>query len=163
MRRNIAASFARPFCWAGVAGAGAGIWLFDVSGSSAVSIMLLQLLAFSFLTLVTWVAYGDAGLLRVGERLVLFRAVLELGQSVSIVPGTCDLLDWCRDCSAILAVLIVIGLARKAWLGLVAIDEEGSAPRKAISASGCEIIDMKAWKMRARVIAPASNVRNHRR
>ncbi|GAY19539.1 hypothetical protein SFOMI_0058 [Sphingobium fuliginis] len=46
---------------------------------------------------------------------------------------------------------------------MVAIDEEGSAARKAISASGCEIIDMKAWKMRARVVGPASNVRNHRR
>ena len=126
--------------------------------------MLLQLLAFSFLTLVTWVAYGDAGLLRVGERLVLFRAVLELVQSVSIVPGTCDLLDWCRDCCAIVAVLTVIGLARKAWFGLVAIDEEGSAAQKATSTPGCEIVDMKEWKMRARAIAaPASNAGNHRR
>ena len=149
MRRNIASSFARSLCWVGIIGIGVGVWLLNAAAPASLSVRLLQLLAFSLLTLVTWVAYPEAGLLRVGERLALFRAGLELSQSLPIMPGNSDMLDWCIDCSAIGAVLSVIWLARKMWLGFIEIDEERAVPRKAVWTLDCEIIDMKEWKARA--------------
>lgn len=155
MRRNFAASFARPLCWASILGTGAGVWLLDAWEASSLSIRLLQLLAFSLLTLVTWVAYSEAGLLRVGERLVLFRAVLEVGQSAPMAPGNCDMLDWCLDCCAIGLAMSVVWLGREIWLGIMAIDEERTSSRKAVG-TPCEIIDMKEWK--ARTAARTSSV-----
>lgn len=163
MRRNIAASFAKPLCWAAIAGVGAGVWVLDALGHFPLSIRPLQFLAFSLLTLVTWVAYADTGLVRVGERLVLFRAVLELSQSVPMTPGSSKLLDWFLDCCAIGAALSVIWLARRIWLGLIAIDDEGYAPQKAGSAPGCEIIDMKEWKARTAYRASSATRAGHRR
>jgi len=132
-----------------------GLCLLDASGPSFLYIRLLQLLAFLLLTLVTWVAYPEIGLWRIGERLALFRAMLELGQSVPIMPGSCDMLDWCLDCCAIGAMLSVIWLVRKIWLGLIAIDEEWADPPLAAGVSSCEIIDMQEWK--AQVTARTSS------
>lgn len=160
MNRNIAASFARPLCWISAVGIGTAVWLLDAWGSVSLSIRLLQLLAFALLTLVTWVAYPEAGILRIGERLALFRAVLELGQSLT--PGRCDILDWCLDCCAIGAVLFVIWLARKIWLSLLAIDEERAVRRKAVWAPDCEIIDMQEWKERATARPPSVVTVGHR-
>jgi len=163
VRRDIAASFARPLCWAGLAGIGAGVWLLDVSGHFPLSIRSLQFLAFSLLTLVTWLAYADTGLVRIGERLVLFRAVLELGRSAPMMAGSSNLLDWFLDCCAIGVVLSVIWLAREIWLGLIAIDDEGSFPQKAAPAPGCEIIDMKEWKARTASRTSSVTRSGHRR
>lgn len=141
----------------------AGIWILDASGPVTLPIRFLQLLAFSLLTLVTWLAYFEAGLWRVGERLILFRAVLELGRSLPFVPGRCNLLDWCLDCLGIGAALAALWLAREAWRRFVAICQEGSSGQNAVIRSSCEIIDMKEWKRRADATARSATIAGNRR
>jgi len=161
--RNILAAFAKPLCWIGLTVAVAGIWILDASGPVTLPIRILQLLAFSLLTLVTWLAYFEAGLWRVGERLILFRAVLELGQSLPFIPGRCDLLDWSLDCLGIGVAMGALWLARKAWRRFVAEWQEGSSRQNVVIRSSCEIIDMKEWKRRADATARSATIAGNRR
>jgi hypothetical protein len=74
---------------------------------------LQHIAAFSAMALLAAAAYPRATLLRIGERLSFFGAVLELVQALPAVGRDCEIQDWLIDTVALIAVLSVIHLIRQ--------------------------------------------------
>lgn len=164
MRRDIAAIIAKPLFWTGVAFTLTGAWIFGGHDGEAMPYRLLPMFAFALLAVAARIAYPAAGLRRTGERLILFRAILELLQSISIVPGTCDVMDWGLDCLGIGSALLMLWFVRGIWLSILAIDQREPSPGAmggALEAS-CEVIDMQEWQSRMRANSSAVPLQGRR-
>ena len=71
-----------------------------------------HMLAFTTLTLLSALAYPQAPLLRIAERLSFLGALIEVFQSIPALHRDCDVRDWIADTVAILAVLAVVAMVR---------------------------------------------------
>lgn len=69
--------------------------------------------AFVTLALLAAAAYPHTPLLRIGERLSFLGALVELVQSIPVLHRDCDIMDWLADTAAIVAVLLIVRLARR--------------------------------------------------
>lgn len=69
-------------------------------------------LAFVTLSLLAAFAFPAMSLVRVGERLSFFGALIELCQSIPALHRDCDIADWLTDTAAIVLVLLIIGSIR---------------------------------------------------
>jgi VanZ family protein len=67
-------------------------------------------LGFAVLTALAIAAYPQALRLRIGERMALFGAVIELVQGQPFIGRSCDLYDWLADIAAVSVVLIVAAI-----------------------------------------------------
>ena len=65
-------------------------------------------LAFAVLALLGALAYRATRLLRIGERLSLLGAAIELVQSIPGLHRDCDILDWVTDTIAVGIVLVLV-------------------------------------------------------
>lgn len=70
--------------------------------------------AFGTLTLLSVLAFPDASLLRIGERLSFLGAMIEVLQSIPSLHRDCDIMDWVADTTIIVAVLVVVRIGRGA-------------------------------------------------
>ncbi len=65
-------------------------------------------LAFVTLGLLAALAFPKVGLVRIGERLSFFGALIEVCQAVPALHRDCDIWDWVTDTVAITLVLIIV-------------------------------------------------------
>jgi hypothetical protein len=72
-----------------------------------------HMLAFGVLTILCVMAYPEAQLLRIGERLSFLGAMIELVQSIPMLHRDCDIMDWAADTSIIIGVLAIVALSRR--------------------------------------------------
>jgi uncharacterized membrane protein YjjP (DUF1212 family) len=68
-------------------------------------------LGFAVLTFLAIAAYPRASRLRIGERMALFGALIELVQGLPVIGRSCDLYDWLADFAAIAMVLTLTAIA----------------------------------------------------
>lgn len=73
-----------------------------------------HMLAFGTLTILACAAWPNAELLRIGERLSFVGALIEVVQAIPALHRDCDILDWAADTLVIVAVLLVVGISRRA-------------------------------------------------
>ena len=71
-----------------------------------------HMLAFGTLAVLAVAGWPRAELLRIGERLSFAGALIEVLQSIPALGRDCDVRDWLADTTVIVAVLIVVRLAR---------------------------------------------------
>ena len=71
-----------------------------------------HMLAFGTLTILAAAGWRGAELLRIGERLSFAGALIEVLQSIPALGRDCDIRDWLADTTVIVAVLVVVRLAR---------------------------------------------------
>lgn len=69
--------------------------------------------AFATLTVLAVTAFPAMELLRVGERLSLFGALIEVVQATPALHRDCDIFDWVADTLMIALVLVSIALYRR--------------------------------------------------
>lgn len=72
-----------------------------------------HMLVFATLALLAGLAYPEAPLLRIAERLSFLGALIEVGQSIPMLHRDCDIRDWFADTVAVLVVLGVFALIRR--------------------------------------------------
>lgn len=72
-----------------------------------------HMLAFGVMTILSVMAYPNASLLRIGERLSFLGAMIELVQSIPALHRDCDIMDWVADTAIIIVVLAVVALKRR--------------------------------------------------
>jgi hypothetical protein len=72
-----------------------------------------HMLAFGTLTILYALAFPTTPLPRLGERLSFLGALVEVFQSIPALHRDCDVMDWVADTFIIVAVLVVIALARR--------------------------------------------------
>jgi len=70
-------------------------------------------LAFAALTALAAISYPETPLLRLGERLSFFGALIEVGQSIPGLNRDCDIKDWIVDTLAILLVISIFAVVRR--------------------------------------------------
>lgn len=68
--------------------------------------------AFGTLTLLSVLAFPQASLWRVGERLSFLGAMIEVVQSIPALHRDCDIMDWVADTAIIIGVLVVVRIGR---------------------------------------------------
>jgi hypothetical protein len=68
--------------------------------------------AFGTLTALSALAFPQAPLHRIGERLSFLGAMIEVLQSIPALHRDCDIMDWLADTYVIIAVLIVVRIVR---------------------------------------------------
>jgi hypothetical protein len=71
-----------------------------------------HMLAFGVLTILSVMAYPEAELLRIGERLSFLGAMIEVVQSIPALHRDCDIMDWVADTVVIVGMLLVVRLVR---------------------------------------------------
>lgn len=76
-----------------------------------------HVVAFGVLTTLAVLAYPQAELLRIGERLSFLGAMIELLQSIPSLHRDCDILDWAADTIIVAIVLLAVVLARDVTAG----------------------------------------------
>lgn len=69
--------------------------------------------AFMVLSLLAALAYPDARLTRIGERLSFLGALIEVAQSIPALHRDCDIRDWAADTGAIIAMLLIVAGIRR--------------------------------------------------
>ncbi|MET0269813.1 MAG: hypothetical protein ABW173_05230 [Sphingomonas sp.] len=79
--------------------------------------------AFATLALLAALAYPQASLWRIGMRLALLGAAIEIVQAIPALHRDCSARDWLTDATAITIMLGLIALSRRSARG-------GDAPRR---------------------------------
>ena len=69
-------------------------------------------LAFVVLSVLAAGAWPNASLLRIGERLSFFGALIEVVQSIPALHRDCDIMDWITDTVAIAITLLIVRTVR---------------------------------------------------
>jgi VanZ family protein len=72
-----------------------------------------HMLAFSCLTVLASLGYGQAPPLRIAERLSFVGALIEVLQSIPALHRDCQIMDWVADTAAILVTLAIMMAVRK--------------------------------------------------
>ncbi|MEO5866890.1 MAG: hypothetical protein ABIS14_16355 [Sphingomonas sp.] len=69
--------------------------------------------AFAVIAWLSVLAYPNARLARIGERLSFLGALIEVAQSIPALHRDCDIFDWFADTGAIIAALLVAWVFRR--------------------------------------------------
>ena len=87
-----------------------------------------HMLAFITLTALACAAWPSAELLRTGERMSFLGAVIELVQSIKMIHRDRDAMDWVADTVAVIGVLLVVRLVRRARIAHADASPDGTLP-----------------------------------
>lgn len=69
-------------------------------------------LAFAVIALLAALAYPQARLTRIAERLSFLGALIEVAQSIPALHRDCDIFDWVADTTSIIIMLSIVALVR---------------------------------------------------
>jgi len=76
-----------------------------------------HMLAFVTLSVLASLAFPEAPLLRIGERLSFLGALIEVVQSIPALQRDCDIRDWIADTIAIAVALTIVAWIRRLRAG----------------------------------------------
>jgi VanZ family protein len=71
-----------------------------------------HMLAFAVIAFLAAIAYPNARLARIVERLSFLGALIEITQSIPALHRDCDIFDWLADTAAVIVVLTIVALFR---------------------------------------------------